>query len=91
MELLHAQKARQTRQEEFQTAMASQLGHLSAQLQGLNGHLALPVPAAPPIPAAPPSPATPPLTAATVPVQTTPVVGACNKLALPAKFSGEMG
>lgn len=91
MELLQAKEARLTRQEEFQTAMASHLGHLSTQLKELHGHLAPPVPAAPPIPAAPPTPATPPPTAATVPVQTTPVVEAGSKLAPPAKFSGEMG
>lgn len=76
VELLQAQETHLTHQEEFQTAMVSHLAHLSAQLQGLQEHLA---------PAAPPSPA------ATVPVQTTPIVGVGSKLAPPAKFSGEMG
>ena len=48
VEILQAQESRLTRQEDFQMVMASYLGHLSAQIQGLHDHLAPPTPAAPP-------------------------------------------
>ena len=61
-EILRAQEARLTRQEEFQSAMAAHLGNLTAQLQGLNTHLTPPAASspAPPNPAVPPTPVTPP-------------------------------
>lgn len=39
-DFLCTQEARLKRQEEFQTAMASQMGHISTQLQDLIGQLA---------------------------------------------------
>ncbi|KAK0151824.1 hypothetical protein N1851_006805 [Merluccius polli] len=41
-EILRTQEARLIRQEEFQTAMAANMGHLSSQLQDLLGQLAQP-------------------------------------------------
>ena len=52
-EVLQTQEARLNRQEEFQTAMAANMGQLSSQLQELLGQLCRPSPAAqtPPTPA----------------------------------------
>ena len=54
-EVLRTQEARLTRQEEFQTTMAANMGQLSSQLQELLGQLCRPSPATPPpsIPAPP--------------------------------------
>ncbi|KAK0143960.1 hypothetical protein N1851_017709 [Merluccius polli] len=41
-EILRTQEARLIRQEEFQTAMAANMGHLFSQLQDLLGQLAQP-------------------------------------------------
>lgn len=47
-EILQAQGACLNCQEEFQMAMASQLGHLATQIQGLQDQLAPPTTADPP-------------------------------------------
>ena len=91
VELLQAQETHLSCQKEFQTAMASNLGNLSAQLQGLQEHLAPPTPAAPLNQVTRPNPATPPPTAIAVPVPTASIVETGSKLAPPAKFSGELG
>ncbi|KAK0145605.1 hypothetical protein N1851_015503 [Merluccius polli] len=46
-EILRTQKAPPVRQEEFQTAMAANMSHLSSQMQDLLGQLARPGVAAP--------------------------------------------
>ena len=75
-EILRAQESHLARQEEFQTAMAANIGHLSSQLQDLLGQLARPVLAA-----------QPPTTTAT-PALTSPPPGAGCKLASPAPYTG---
>lgn len=60
-------------------AMASHLGHLSSQIQGLLDQLAQPITAAPP------------LVATAAPAPTMPIVGIGSKLAPPVQFSGELG
>lgn len=77
VEILQTRDAHLNRQEEFQTAMASQLGHLTAQIQGLRDLLAPPTPTdLSPLPA---------------PAPMTPFLGVGSKLAPPAQFSGELG
>ena len=78
-EVLRAQEARLTRQEEFQTAMAANMGQLSSQLQEILGHLGQSSPAAPP----PPTPV--------FPEANTHSGGASCKLAPPAQYGGEPG
>uniref|UniRef100_A0A671YIT6 Gypsy retrotransposon integrase-like protein 1 n=1 Tax=Sparus aurata TaxID=8175 RepID=A0A671YIT6_SPAAU len=78
-DVLRTQEARLNRQEEFQTAMASQMGHISTQLQDLLGQLARQTAPAPlPAPEATPTPTMPPF-------------GAGSKLAPPAQYTGEPG
>lgn len=60
-------------------AMASHLGHLSSQIQGLLDQLAQPITAALP------------LVATAAPAPTMPIVGIGSKLAPPVQFSGELG
>ena len=81
--VLRAQEARLSRQEEFQTAMASQMGLLSTQFQGLHDHLVRTTTAPEPLVVADATPL--------VPVLTGPAVGAGCKLAPPARFAGELG
>ena len=85
-EILRAQEARLTRQEQFQTAMASHLGQLTLQLQGMMDQLARPTAAAPSQAAAGTA-----ATAAATPSPVTPIVGPCGKLAPPTQFTGEQG
>ena len=69
---LHAQEARLTHQEEFQTAMASQMGQVSTQLQDIIGQLTRQTA---------PAPLPTPGVAPTIPM---PLIGAGSKLAPPA-------
>lgn len=76
---LHAQAARLSRQEEYQSAVASQMTNLSSQLQSLQNHFFKETTA--------PKPSL----ATTSSTPTAPLVGSCSKLAQPEKFSGEPG
>jgi len=80
--MLHAQEARVSRQEEFQAAMAAQLGQLVSQVRELGDRLQQPTQP----PAAQEAPA-----AAVAPTQGTPMTGVGIKLASPERFSGEPG
>jgi hypothetical protein len=74
---LRAQEACLTRQEEFQTAMASQMGQVSTQLQDIIGQLTCQT-----APAPLPTPEVTP----TFPI---PLIGAGSKLAPPGRYAGE--
>ena len=74
---LRAQEARLTRQEEFQSAMASQMGQVSTQLQDIIGQLTRQTA---------PAPLTTPEVTPTFPM---PLIGAGSKLAPPARYAGE--
>ena len=78
-EVLRTQEVRLNRQEEFQTAMAANMGQLSSQIQKLLGQLCRQSPATP----TPPSPATPEVPASSG--------GASCKLAPPIPYAGEPG
>ena len=78
-EVLRTQEARLNRQEEFQTAMAANMGQLSSQIQELLGQLCRQSPAT----LTPPSPAIPEVPASSG--------GASCKLAPPTKYAGEPG
>lgn len=79
LEILQAQEAHLICQEEFQTAMASHMGQLTSQIQGMVGQLTRPTSSAPP------------LAAVAAPTPTAPVVRSGFKLAPPAPFTGEQG
>ena len=78
-EVLRTQEACLSRQEEFQTAMAANMGQISSQLQDLLGQVCRPNPA----PRTPPPPAFP-----EAPVHSG---GASCKLAPPTQYTGEPG
>ena len=78
-EVLRTQEARLNRQEEFQTAMAANMGQISSQIQELLGQLCRQSPAPP----TPPSPASP-----EIPVHSG---GASCKLAPPTQYTDKPG
>ena len=75
--ILRTQEARLNRQEEFQTAMAANMGHLSSQLKELMGQLIQPSTTAPTTPSPPETPRH--------------TGGPACKLAPPTPYTGEPG